>query len=196
MKKPTKPYPVIVRHSAIGGAPARREEPELSAEAFRVLVSNCAERGRKDYGCPELCNCGNAARAECNAVGCGAAQINATSIIARRLLALLPVVAFALACSSAGADGSSSSSEAAAPPDACYLEPLQHAPSSGACWRVSVEPPSLLVTCEGTIAANEEQTTRGPGYVTTAFDVAPGDCFGFYSCNGQQAPLPSVEACP
>lgn len=107
------------------------------------------------------------------------------------------VVALVLgACASADPEQTSSSVAAVAPADGCYLENLQHAPTTGACFHVEASSNSLLVACESTVPENVTQVARGPGFITTAFDVFGGSCFGYYSCAPTPVAAPKVTPCP
>lgn len=83
----------------------------------------------------------------------------------------------------------------------CVRSDEQHAPSSADCYRVTAASGSVLANCFGddwTPITNEELTPRGPGFITTAFDVTAGGCFYFYACDGAtfDEAAPSVEVCP
>jgi hypothetical protein len=116
----------------------------------------------------------------------------------------LAIVLLLAGCSAADFEAAPSSSTLGAGPavdGACIRSGVQHVPTEASCYRVTSQG-TPLANCYGdetTHATNEEQTPRDKGYIVTAFDLEPGDCFYFYACRGEATfdeAAPVVEVCP
>lgn len=82
---------------------------------------------------------------------------------------------------------------------ACYLLPEHaHAPA-GACFVITADEWSTVVTCEGTQDHDETikvWMTVGNAQEVSSFEVPGGGCYQWYDCTPDGVAAPTVQACP